>query len=185
MMLRRTRAGQVEPVYDRFIERFPTPQALAVAPAELVTQVLRPLGLAWRLPAFQLVAKELVTRYRGAVPVDRDQLLSLPGVGDYVADAVRCFAGSEHVAIVDTNTVRVAGRYLGFEFGPESRRRKAVKLAIASLIDQRTPRESNLAILDFAATICKPSKPLCEECPVASRCAWRTKGTLQGAAPTL
>jgi A/G-specific adenine glycosylase len=172
MMLRRTRAGQVGPVYEQFIDSFRTPQELADAPPESVGAVLRPLGLTWRVPAFQLMARQLVIRYGGTVPHTRVELLSLPGVGDYVADAVRCFAYGEPVSIVDTNTVRVAGRYLGFSYGPDSRRLKAVKGAIGRLLDEAAPVESNLALLDFAATICKASKPICAKCPVATRCTW-------------
>jgi A/G-specific adenine glycosylase len=173
MMLRRTRAGQVGPVYEKFISSFRNPQELAEASPEVVATVLRPLGLTWRVPAFQLMARQLVSRYRGTVPLARDELLSLPGVGDYVADAVLCFAYGEPVSIVDTNTVRVAGRYFGFSFGPDSRRLKAVRHAVAQLLDRANPVESNLALLDFAATICKATKPICAECPVATRCVWQ------------
>jgi A/G-specific adenine glycosylase len=143
---------------------------------------LKPLGLAWRVPAFQQVAKHVVGTEGGIIPLERIELLELPGVGDYVADAVLCFAKSEPVAIVDTNTVRIAGRYLGFEFGPESRRKQAVRSAVGLLIDPKAPRESNFALLDFAASICRAERPLCVTCPVASGCAWRT-GVLGGNQP--
>src|SRR5207249_3429602 len=88
-------------------------------------------------------------------------------------EAVRCFGFGEAVAIVDANTVRVAARYFGFEFNPESRRNREVRAAVARLLDPARPAASNLALLDFAASICQPLRPLCEHCPVASRCAWR------------
>jgi len=173
MMLRRTRAAQVAPVFEDFISIFPTPELLAVASPESVAEVLRPLGLVWRLPAFPLMAKALVEKYRGVGRLSRADLLGLPGVGDYVADAVRCFGYGDPVAIVDTNSVRVAARYFGFAFGPESRRQKGVRQAIELLLDPQSPETSNLAILDLAATICKAKNPLCGECPVSGRCSWR------------
>lgn len=172
VMLRRTRAAQVAGVYERFIARFPTPKALAKAGEAEVAELLRPLGLAWRVPAFRLMAQEIVARHQGQVPRDREALLSLPGVGDYVADAVRCFGFGESVAVIDANTVRVAARYFGFSFDPESRRRKPVKAAVTRLLDAKRPAESNLALLDFAALICQPLRPLCDRCPMAINCAW-------------
>ena len=172
LMLRRTRAEQVVPVYEAFLDRFPDPSSLASAREEDVHDCLRPLGLAWRVPAFRLMARRLVQEYGGDVPRERTALLSLPGVGEYVARAVRCVAFDESEVLVDTNTVRVAGRYFGIEVHPESRRSKSVQEAVAQLVDHSRPRTSNLALLDFAAKICRPARPECAQCPVASGCTW-------------
>ncbi|MCC6960303.1 MAG: DNA-binding protein [Dehalococcoidia bacterium] len=173
MMLRRTRADQVGPIYERFVDRFPDARALAAAWEVEVADLLRPLGLAWRVPAFRQMARMLVEEYGGTVPRDRRALISLPGVGEYVADAVLCVAFNEPVVLMDTNTVRVAGRYFGFPVHAESRRRVPVRRAVARLVDHTSPRASNLALLDFAAMVCRAGRPLCERCPVAAGCAWR------------
>jgi A/G-specific adenine glycosylase len=172
IMLRRTRAAQVGPVYEAFIERFPSPVALQTAPQAAVVKTVRPLGLTWRVPAFKLVADRLVREYGGTVPQGRNDLMSLPGVGNYVADAVRCFAYGASVAVIDTNTVRVAARYLGFIAGPESRRKQSVIDSVGKLLDADNPAESNMALLDFAATICCAKRPKCTICPVRKRCTW-------------
>jgi len=173
MMLRRTRANQVAPVYEHFMRQFPTPKELAEADNGAVAELLHTLGLSWRVPAFKQLALQIVSEHGGRIPRDRGALLALPGVGDYVAEAVRCFGFGEPVAVVDANTVRVAARYFGFEFNPESRRKKEVRAAVAQLLDPARPADSNLALLDFAAAICQPLRPLCVRCPLASRCAWR------------
>jgi A/G-specific adenine glycosylase len=173
LMLRRTQARQVVPVYEAFLQRFPTVQALALASEDEVRQLVSPLGLAWRVPAFRQMACQVIADHDGAIPRERHALLSLAGVGEYVADAVRCFAYHEPVALLDTNTVRVAGRYLGFPVHAESRRRAPVKRAVASLVDPDMSRVSNLAMLDLAAMICRPRHPLCASCPVAECCTWR------------
>jgi A/G-specific adenine glycosylase len=173
LMLRRTQARQVTPVYEAFLRRFPTPQALAAASELELQQLLYPLGLAWRVPAFRQMACRVIAEYNGQMPRERKALLSLPGVGEYVADAVRCFGYNEPVAILDTNTVRVAGRYFGFSVHAESRRRRPVQRAVARLVDPDAPRASNLALLDLAATICQPRTPRCAACPVEAGCAWR------------
>src|SRR5205814_1125119 len=91
LMLRRTRSGQVNPVFIRFMHRFPEAAQLATADHNEVEDLLRPLGLAWRLPAFQALARQLVD-LQGGVPTEIAALMQLPGVGDYVASAVRAFA---------------------------------------------------------------------------------------------
>ena len=120
----------------------------------------------------KLDGRQLISRFEGRVPSTYGELTLLPGVGDYVASAVLCFAFGKSVAIVDANTVRVAGRYFGFPTHPESRRRKAVREAVAKLTVRKNAREFNLALLDFAAVICKPRDPDCKRCPVRMRCAW-------------
>lgn len=178
LMLRRTQALQVTPVYEAFLRRFPTISALATAPEADVAAALYPLGLAWRVANFTGLARKLSAEHSSTIPRDRDQLLALPGVGDYVASAVRCLAFSEPDPLIDTNTVRVAGRYLGFLTHAESRRNPAVRAAVASLFDPDHPRDSALALLDFAHFICRARRPRCADCPVASHCLWHIS-TLQ------
>lgn len=173
MMLHRTQARQVEPVYLRFLRHYPDPAALALAEDADVVETLAPLGLAWRAANFVPLARVLNEKYGGRIPQDRSALLALPGVGPYVADAVRIFAYDMAAALVDTNTVRVAGRFFGFPTHAESRRQRPVQEAIAALIDPAHPREANLALLDLAALICLPKKPACAQCPVAAKCSYR------------
>ncbi len=170
MMLRRTRASQVVEVYRAFIARYPDAAALDRAPAPEVADVLRPLGLYWRAANFKKLAEELVSQHGGSVPRSRDELLQLTGVGPYVADAVRCFAFGETVALVDTNTVRVAARYFGFEYNQESRRKPAVIAAVTALVATEQPQESNYALLDFAATVCRALNPEHNACPLKLHC---------------
>lgn len=173
MMLHRTRARQVETIYSSFLERYPDAAALARADDTAIRTILAPLGLGWRQANFVPLARALVDHHSGQVPHDRSTLLRLPGVGPYVADAVRVFAFNEPAALIDTNTVRVAGRYFGFTTHAESRRQRRVQDAIAMLIERSRPREANLALLDLAALICRPRDPMCSQCPVAERCAYR------------
>ena len=170
MMLRRTQAKQVVSVYNQFILRYPDPYSLMSAPAEEVIQTLNPLGLAWRAPAFQQIARALVTDYDRKVPKQYETLLTLPGVGDYVASAVCCFAFNQAIPIIDTNTVRVAGRLFGIPTHAESRRRQPVRQLLKDLLAYQDPRTYNYTMLDFAASICTAVSPHCEICPVSSQC---------------
>src|SRR2546426_1380767 len=113
MMLRRTRADQVVPVYECVAQRYPSAEELAVAPTEELRALLYPLGLEWRADNIVSMVREVVERYNGEVPGTKDEMMSLPGVGDYVASAVACFAKGEPTPIIDTNVVRVLGRLFG------------------------------------------------------------------------
>src|SRR5260370_40412 len=170
LMLRRTQARQVVKVYENFIAKYPDACALAMAPAEEVARSLFSLGLAWRVPAFQQIARALVAQYKGMVPSSYDALVALPGIGDYVASAVCCFAFNQAIIIVDTNTVRVAGRLFGVPTHAESRRRKPVRALLQALLDREDPKSYNYAMLDLAALICTPTNPNCSACPLLSYC---------------
>jgi A/G-specific adenine glycosylase len=170
VMLRRTRAEQVVPVFERFLVRFPNPGALAEAPEADVEELVRPLGLRWRVPVFQQLARALVERHGGQVPSDPTQLRALPGVGDYVAAAVCIFAFGRVATLADTNTVRVAARYAGALYHAESRRNAGMRARIDRLVSSACPAASARALLDFAAVVCQARAPRCPECPVAARC---------------
>ncbi len=170
LMLRRTQARQVITIYDSFIAKYPDAKTLAEAPADEVEQSLFSLGLAWHIPAFQEIARALVAQYNGVVPSDYEKLIALPGIGDYVASAVCCFAFKQPKAIIDTNTVRVAGRLFGLPTHAESRRRKPIRTLLQELLDRQSPKSYNYALLDLAAQICTPSSPDCQTCPLLSYC---------------
>ena len=172
MMLRRTQARQVVPVFHTFLARYPDIESLDQAPADEVSHVLYPLGLSWRADNFKILAHEIMTRYKGSIPESSELLLSLTGVGPYVAAAVRSFVFNQPAVIMDTNTVRVAGRYYGFPYTPESRRRKDVIEAVSNLLDPQEPARSNYALLDFAALVCRAKDPLHAHCPLASQCCY-------------
>lgn len=174
MMLRRTRANQVVPVYERVTQRYPTTEELATAQEGELRELLYPLGLEWRADNIFSMVREVAERYGGEVPGTKDELMSLPGVGDYVASAVVCFSSGEPTPIIDTNVVRVIGRIFGLRLEGEARRRKEMRDAAAMCLDQRQPRLYNYALLDFAALVCAAGAPRCSECPFGQRglCAY-------------
>ncbi len=178
LMLRRTQARQVIRIYKDFVVRYPDAYALATAPPEDVARMLFSLGLAWRVPAFQQISQTLVNQYDSNVPSDYKVLVTLPGIGDYVASAVCCFAFGQAITIIDTNTVRIAGRLFDIPTHTESRRRKSIRNLLQLLLDQKNPEVYNYAMLDLAALICKPEKPDCAICPLSSYCVTGQKQTL-------
>ena len=172
MMLRRTNAPQVIEIYRDAIHKFPSAKELASATTENIISVFRPLGLMWRIQNIHEMASVLIEKFGGEVPSSYDQLKELPGVGDYVASAVCCFAYNQAMPIIDTNTVRVVGRYFGFKTHAESRRRKPVREVIKAVTSKTNARRYNYAFLDFAALVCKAIEPECPNCPLRNKCIY-------------
>lgn len=173
LMLHRTQARQVVKVYKQFIARYPGPENLLQASEGEIESFLHSLGLLWRIRLIRKLAEVLVTRYEGEVPFEMDQLISLPGVSEYIASAVRCFAWNLPEAIVDTNTVRVIGRLFDLQTKDSSRRNPRFRKIIRDLVDTDAPRDYNFAILDLADKIClKRQPPLHTQCPVFGYCQY-------------
>ena len=166
--LHRTRADQVRPVYEALAELAPTPADM-VANARKTRDAMRSLGLRWRAENLVKIARALVRDHGGQVPSDSLELRRLPGVGDYVANAVLTFGFGQRTVIVDTNTSRIVGRVRG---RTENTRRWQLRLDLHGLAGRDGPDASfNYALLDLGAQICRAGTPLCEDCPVRRHCA--------------
>jgi A/G-specific adenine glycosylase len=173
IMLHRTQARQVVPIYERFIAAYPTPEALAQAEVEELHSALYSLGLRWRIELLAAMARDLMNRFGGQVPKGREDLLSLPGVSDYICSAVRCFAWGYPDPLVDTNTVRVVGRLFGLEVKDSSRRNRTFRELLTALVDPEQPQAYHYALLDLADTLCtKRRLPRSEQCPLLAWCKY-------------
>ena len=172
VLLHRTRAEQVVPVYSRFIKRFPTPERLALSHPNQIRDITRSLGLFWRTDLLREMAERIQEHHNGKIPTSREELEELPGVGSYIAGAVGTFAYNRPEAILDTNTVRILSRVFHRRISDTSRRSKEFAELYSSLIDPNDPRRFNYAMIDLAAIICKSRVPLCSECPVLEHCAY-------------
>jgi A/G-specific adenine glycosylase len=170
VLLHRTRASQVVPLFERVLDMYPDVPLLAAAPLGQLHVLLYAAGLRWRVDLLHEMAVAIMERFGGRIPESEDDLLSLPGVGHYIASAVRCFALGKPDAILDTNTVRVIGRVFAMAVNDSSRRSSRFRHALQPLVDPEQPREFNFALLDLAAAICTPKDPRCEVCPLLPFC---------------
>lgn len=170
MMLRRTKADQVKKVYEQLFTEYRDIETMANSGKKKLQRILYPLGLKWRLPSFGLVARELRKKHHCRVPETRSQLITLPGVGDYVAGAVLSIAYNKKEGIVDSNIVRLYRRYFGIKTSKEGRRDRHVIEIAKVYASARKPRKANLAVLDFTALVCTPTRPRCEKCPIRRKC---------------
>ena len=162
IMLQRTRTSSVLPVYLSFTEKFPEPQDLAEARLNEIEDYIRPLGLLWRAPLLQQLAKEITCR-NGEIPVQLQDLLSLPGVGSYVAAAWLSFHAGKRSVIVDANIVRWICRMIDVETNGETRRKKWLINIIEIITPQKNVKNFSYAMLDFTMSVCTKI-PKCSTC---------------------
>lgn len=164
VLLQRTNAEAVVPVFEKFCRRFPTIDEFAKATEEEIADLIRPLGLRKRAALLDDLGEELAGR--GGIPTDRDELEDLPGVGPYTAGAWLSLHQGEGASIVDSNVVRWLCRLIGRDFDRSTRR----KNWLIDLSDEMTPddqaREFNYAVLDFTRQVCTPKNPACGKCPI-------------------
>jgi len=172
IFLRKTNAAKVLTVYADFLERYPRIEAIAQAKESDLADFLRPLGLyQCRAKYLANLAKIVINKHQGEIPNSKLELLGLPGVGDYIANALLCFAFDESVPLLDTNIIRIALRVFSLESNKKRARDDPIMWqAIGQILPKTKARAFNLALLDLAATICRPKNPQCEDCPVFSIC---------------
>ncbi|NBQ42294.1 MAG: A/G-specific adenine glycosylase [Mycobacteriaceae bacterium] len=182
-MLQQTPVARVLPVWVEWIERWPTPSATAAASAGDVLRAWGKLGYPRRAKRLHECATVIAARYDDVVPADVDTLLSLPGVGEYTARAVACFAYGASVPVVDTNVRRVVARAVhgrADAAAPSAARDHAEVAAL--LPGDRTDPVFSAALMELGATVCTARSPQCTRCPLG-RCAWRDAGWPAGDAP--
>ena len=171
VMLHRTQAIQVVPVYQSFLMTYPNIAVLANAPLHELQDALFSLGLRWRIDLIHRMASEIMIKWGGHIPVERADLLSLPGISEYIAGAVRCFAWNLPEPLADTNTIRIIGRLFRLATIDSSRRSSRFRTLLNSLIHFDEPRRYNYALLDLADGVCtKKRPPDCHLCPLQSLC---------------
>lgn len=170
LLLQRTKAEQVVPVYNKFVERFPDLTTLESARIEDIVNVIRSLGLAYRGARLKSIAKEILSKYSGVVPDDVKVLLELNGVGNYVANAVRCFAYNHDVAVVDANIARIVKRLFSMDLGSDPHKRQTLWKFMQSIVPSGRAREFNWALIDFGNAVCTVRNPKCKSCPLNTIC---------------
>ena len=182
-MLQQTPVSRVLPAYEAWIERWPTPKALASAtPADAVRQWDR-LGYPRRALRLHESAVIITTAHAGDVPQDLAALRSLPGVGTYTAAAIATFAYAQRHPVLDTNVRRVLSRLLkGAQYPPGSLSVAEQALAESLLPPEKDRRAAtwSVALMELGALICTATRPACDTCPVATSCAWLTAGRPPG-----
>jgi A/G-specific adenine glycosylase len=177
IMLQQTRVTAVIPYYERFLERFPTIEALARAQIESVLQFWAGLGYYSRARNLHQAAKQIVVQHEGEFPRTMEAALALPGIGAYTSAAILSIAFGYPAAVLDGNVARVLARLGAVKGDLREPKRWAELIAAAStLLDAKNPSDWNESMMELGAMICTPRAPRCDACPVAEYCCARALG---------
>jgi A/G-specific adenine glycosylase len=185
VMLQQTQVRRVLMKYPEFLRRFPTIRSLAAAKQRDVVVTWQGMGYNNRAVRLHRLANTLVQRYSGKFPQTYEELLALPGIGRYTANAILSSAFQKDVPIVDVNVQRLLSRvFWRMKTTNDMKPEKEIWTLAESLIPKGKSYNWNQALMDLGATVCTARDPLCESCPVAVMCAsrrtmQRTNGSLR------
>ncbi|MFX0207882.1 MAG: hypothetical protein ACFFDT_17975 [Candidatus Hodarchaeota archaeon] len=166
-LLQQTSYGHVLRVYENFFQKYPTIEALAEGEVSSIENEIKSLGFQ-RQRAVQLknMANAIVNEYHSEIPDYKGSLTKLSGVGEYIADAVLCYAFNNDIVPVDVNIRRVAKRLVGWEETPKD---KKIQQEMMKFLPRKNVRKFNWALLDFSALICSRI-PKCNKCFATDVC---------------
>ena len=181
-MLQQTPAARVAPQWEAWIKRWPNPESLANAsPSEVLRQWDR-LGYPNRAIRLHDSAKRIVNDHGGRLPRTYQELVALPGVGDYTAAAIMAFAYNKRSVVLDTNIRRVICRVWKGQQRPAISPSALERSFADSLVpkDDRRAARWSISVMEFGALVCTARNPKCAVCPIATSCAWRAAGYPEG-----
>jgi A/G-specific adenine glycosylase len=180
MMLQQTQVDTVIPYFHRFLDRFPTIEALAAAPLGDVLKLWEGLGYYARARNLHKAAQVIVNERQGEWPHTVEGLLALPGIGRYTAGAIASLAFDVTAPVLDGNVIRVLCRVFAIQRDPKvpKVREELWQLAEALLParERGEAGEFNEGLMELGALICTPRNPKCMECPLAKYCEARKLG---------
>lgn len=178
IMLQQTRIEAALPYFERFMAALPDIPALAEVSEERLMKLWEGLGYYSRARNLQKAARAVMERFGGELPADYEQLLTLPGIGDYTAGAIASMAFGLPVPAVDGNVLRVAARLLNDSGDIMSIPvKKRLKEVITAMMPSDKPGDFNQALMELGETVCLPNTiPLCNECPFKEHCQGLSQG---------
>lgn len=178
IMLQQTQVSRVLPVYRTWLERWPTPTALAADSVGDAVRAWGRLGYPRRAIRLHQAASAITRRHGGVVPSDLESLRALPGIGDYTAAAVATFAYQGRHPVLDTNVRRVLTRAIEGAALPGPSVRVAERATARQLLpdDPTVAARWSVAVMELGALVCTARGPRCDACPIAERCRWRSSG---------
>ncbi len=177
IMLQQTQVATVIPYYARFLERFPSVDALARAPQEAVLESWAGLGYYARARNLHRCAQVIVAEHGGRFPRSAAAIAQLPGIGRSTAAAIAAFAFGERAAIHDGNVNRVLARCFAIEGAPSAAQTERQMWSLAeSLLPAHDIESYTQGLMDLGATLCSRHQPRCAQCPLAAQCVAQASG---------
>lgn len=170
-MLQQTQVARVVEKYTEFIALFPTIYDVASASKEEILKIWNGLGYNSRALRLKKTCEVIVSNHNGLIPNNYDQLRALPGIGDYTASAILCFAFRIPIEVVDVNVIRVFSRFFSkLQYTTDVISEKEIRESLKKMLPKENSSEFFQAIMDIARMYCKKSSPLCNECPLSTKC---------------
>jgi A/G-specific adenine glycosylase len=176
IMLQQTQVATVLPYFERFLEAFPSVEALANAPEAQVLTLWSGLGYYRRARLLHQGAKVVMRDHGGQLPATVDALRALPGVGRYTAGAIASIAFGVRAAVLDGNVARVLSRVFALD---EPVNASAGERRLWALAEGLVPDDAsthNQALMELGALVCSPRTPACPECPLRPSCSAHALG---------
>lgn len=174
-MLHRTKAEQVVPIYNKFIEKYPDIFSLSMAEEKDIKKFTENLGLHWRYRHFIESSRFIIKNYGQIFPDKLKDLSKVPGIGEYISSAIYIIAFNKNAPVVDSNIARFLNRFFNLKLEGEIRRKKIIKQLSYNLFNTGSCAELLFAVIDFCSLICKPLNPLCAECIFFQKCMYENK----------
>lgn len=172
ILLQKTQVSKVEKAFAQLYKEFPTIESLSSADHRDLEDLFSWLGLVKRARYLLEAATIISTEHNGKIPDDANELLKLPGIGDYSANAILCFGYGQAKEIVDSTIARVLRRVFGYSTEKRAWEDKVTWQLAKELIDITNPIEYNYALLDLASLVCLSNNPSCKNCPVLKWCEY-------------
>lgn len=182
VLLQRTRAETIFRYYSKFLKKYPSWVSLSDGREKSLQRILEPIGL-WRQRATALLSlARSVKKLRGKLPTSREALERLPGVGQYIANAVLVICHGAREPLLDGNVARVLERFFGPRKLVDIRYDPYLQTLSRKVLPRKNIKEFNWGVLDLAALVCIAKKPRCNKCPLVPRCLYYSNYSL-GARP--
>ena len=168
-MLQQTQVVTVIPYFNRFINKIPNLKKLSIIPDRELIKLWEGLGYYSRVRNLKKTAKIIISKYHGEIPNNYEDLISLPGIGNYTANAILAIAFNKSYIPLDGNIERVLKRYLYLKKDKEIQKENLIEKKSIFGISSRASDYAQ-ALMELGAMICKPKNPECSKCPISKNC---------------
>ena len=168
-MLQQTQVVTVIPYFNRFINKIPNLKKLSKMPDRELIKLWEGLGYYSRVRNLKKTAKIIISKYHGEIPNNYEDLISLPGIGNYTANAILAIAFNKSYIPLDGNIERVLKRYLYLRKDKEIQKENLIEKKSIFGISSRASDYAQ-ALMELGAMICKPKNPECSKCPISKNC---------------
>ncbi len=172
ILLQRTKAETVAKHYDFFFKKFPNWNKLELATDKELEDIIKPLGLhTQRVARIRKIIDEYKLK-KGILPKSKYELQESSFASLYISKAYELFVLNKRAALLDVNMSRLLSRFFYPKEYKDIRNDKLVHELAHNVINVKSCKELNWAILDFSALVCKPRNPKCNECKLSSKCSF-------------